>query len=126
MIGTEIDAVRAVVVEYLEGMIWGQAERVERVFHPRAIQVGHYAGDLEFLSREGFVDWVRSATTQAAGTPYVAELISVDVTGNVAVAKVSDTCFGSDFVDWLVLIKDGGQWQIVTKAFHVAAGEGAA
>jgi hypothetical protein len=124
MIGTEIDAVRAVVVDYLEGMVWGQTERIERAFHPKAIQVGHYAGAYEFLSRQEFVDWVRSAATEPAGSPYVADLLSIEVTGDIAVVKISDTCFGSDFTDWLVMVKDGGQWQIVTKAFFVHAGAG--
>ena len=126
MIGTEIDAVRAVVVDYLEGMIWGQTERIERAFHPKAVQVGHFAGTYEFLSRQEFVDWLKAEPSEPAGSPYVASLLSVEVTGDVAVVKVSDTCFGTDFTDWLVLVRDAGRWQIVTKAFYAHSGAGAA
>ena len=126
MIGAEVDAVRAVVVDYLEGMIWGRTERVERAFHPKAIQVGHFAGVYEFLSRQEFIDWLRTTAATPEGSPYVAELLSVEVTGSVAVVKVSNTCFGSDFTDWLVLVKDGERWQIVTKAFVAHSGAGAA
>lgn len=126
MIGTEVDAVRAVVVDYLEGMIWGQTERIERAFHPRAIMAGHFAGGYEFMSRQEFVDFLRKGPGEPVGSPYVAELLSVEVTGSVAVAKVSDTCFGTDFTDWLVMVKDGGHWQIVAKTFVAHSGAGAA
>ena len=46
----------------------------------------------------------------------------------MAIAKVTDTCFDTDFTDYLVLVKDRpdetGRWQIVTKAYHVHAGRG--
>lgn len=59
------------------------------------------------------------------GTPHREELLSIEITGAVAIAKVTDTCFDTDFTDYLVLVKDRpdatGRWQIVTKAYHVQA-----
>ena len=121
--GSEHDAVRAVVVDYLEGMVWGDEAKLNRAFHPGAIQVGHFRGTYEFLSAQEFIDWVIAEKSEPEGTPYVAELVSIEVTGTVAVAKVTDSCFGADFTDYLVLVKDQpgprSKWQIVTKAFHV-------
>ena len=125
MIGNEIDAIRAVVVDYLEGMIWGRTDRIERAFHPKAIQVGHFAGGYEFFSRQEFVDWLRTEKAEPEGTSYVAELLSIEVTGDIAIAKVSNSCFDTDFIDYLVMVKDGGRWQIVTKAYFAHAGRGA-
>lgn len=125
MIGGEIDAVRAVLVDYLEGMIWGQTDRIEAAFHPKAIQVGHFAGEYEFFSRQEFVDWLRTEPSEPEGSLITAEFLSIEVTGDVAIAKVSDTCFGTDFIDYLVLVRDGGRWQIVTKAYFAHAGRGA-
>jgi hypothetical protein len=34
--GAEHDAVRAVVVDYLEGMCWGDEVKLRRAFHPDA------------------------------------------------------------------------------------------
>lgn len=121
--GSEHDAVRAVVVDYLEGMVWGDEAKLHRAFHPGAIQVGNFRGTYEYLSAQEFIDWVIAEKSEPEGTPYVAELVSIEVTGTVAVAKVTDSCFGADFTDYLVLVKDQpgprGKWQIVTKAFHV-------
>jgi hypothetical protein len=120
-VGAEFDAVRAVAVEYLEGMIWGQTGRVTAVFHPKAIQVGHFNGTLEFFSRQEFVDSLQDATVEPVGSPYRAEIQSIEVTGTIAVVRLTDSCFGADFTDYLVMVKDAGRWQIITKAFHVHA-----
>jgi hypothetical protein len=126
--GAEHDAVRRVVVDYLEGMCWGDEAKLRRAFHPGALQVGHFAETYEFFPLQDFIDWLKAEETAPAGSPIVAELLSIEVTGTVAVAKLTDSCFGTDFTDYLVMVKDrpddSGKWQIVTKAYHVHAGRG--
>lgn len=124
-IGSEFDAVRAVAIEYLEGMVWGQFDRIEKAFHPKAIQVGHFGATYEFFSRQEFIDWLKSEKTDPPGTPYTAEIISVEITGDIAIVRVTDTCFGTDFTDYLVMVKHDGVWQIVTKAYFAHSGVGA-
>jgi hypothetical protein len=113
----EVEAIRRVVTDYLEGMIYGQAERLQGAMHPLCMQAGHYKGNYEFFSRDAFIEALKSEKMEAPGTPYKAQIISIDVTGDVAVAKVNDDCFGTSFTDYLTLIKDDGRWQIVMKAF---------
>ena len=123
------DAVRRVVVDYLEGMIWGDEEKLRRAFHPGALQVGHFGDTYEFFSFQEFLDWLKGEKTLPEGSPYQAELICIEVTGSVAIAKLTDTCFGADFVDYLVLVNERpdatGRWQVVTKAYHVTSGPAA-
>lgn len=122
------DAVRAVVIDYLEGMVWGDEAKLRRAFHPQALQVGHFGDTYEYFPLQDFIDWVKQEDTQPQGSPYIAELLSIEVTGTVAIAKLTDTCFGTDFTDYLVMVKDRptpeGRWQIVTKAYHVHSGRG--
>lgn len=40
-------------------------------------------------------------------------MISIEVTGTVAIAKVTDTCFDNDLTDYLVLVKDRGLTDIL-------------
>lgn len=115
--GNERDAIETVVVEYLEGMIYGQGERLKRAMHPQCMQAGHFDGTYEFFDRETFISSVEGETALPPGTPYEYEIVSLDITGDVAVAKVTDACFGTTFTDYLTLIKHDGQWQIVMKAF---------
>lgn len=128
--GKHHDAVRQVVIDYVEGMVWGDEDRLRRAFHPGAIQVGHFDGTYEFLSFEQFIGWLKGEVTAPVGSAYVAELLTIEVTGTVAIAKITDTCFGADFTDYLVMVNDrpdaSGRWQIVTKAYHVHAGRGLA
>lgn len=125
---SEHDAVRAVVIDYLEGMVWEDEAKLRRAFHPQALQVGHFGDTYEYFPLQDFIDWIKGEETAAEGTPYIAELLSIEVTGTVAIAKVTDTCFGTDFTDYLVMVKDrpsaDGRWQIVTKAYHVHSGRG--
>jgi hypothetical protein len=99
-----------------------------RAFHPSALQVGHFSDVYEFFPLQQFIEWLRNEETLPPGTPIVAELLSIEVTGTVAVVKLTDTCFGTDFTDYLVMVKDrpdpAGRWQIVTKAYHVHSGRG--
>ncbi|MFN4143316.1 nuclear transport factor 2 family protein [Aestuariivirga sp.] len=117
-------AIEAVVTDYLEGMIYGQTERIERAMHPLCMQAGHYRGNYEFFPRGDFIDSLKLEKMLEPGTPYRAAIVSVDMTGDVAVAKVTDDCFGTSFTDYLTLIRHEGRWQIVMKAFFDHAGEG--
>ena len=127
---SEHDAIRRVIVDYLEGMIWGDEARLRRAFHPGALQVGHFGGAFEIFPLQEFIDWLKAEPSQPPGSPYTAELMSIEVTGTVAIVKITDTCFDTDFTDYLVLVKDRpdatGTWRIVTKAYHAHAGRGLA
>ena len=124
------EAIRQVIIDYLEGMVWGDEAQLRRAFHRGALQVGHFGGTYEFFPLQDFIDWLKSEPSQPTGSPYTAELISIEVTGTVAIVKITDTCFDTDFTDYLVLVNDRpdatGSWQIVTKAYHVHAGRGLA
>ncbi len=113
----EDSAIKGVVTDYLEGMIWGQPERLAKAMHPRCMQAGHYKGAYEYLTRDEFIESLKLEKMEPPGTPYRSRIVSIDRTGDVAVAKVEDDCFGTSFTDYLTLIKHDGQWQIVMKAF---------
>jgi hypothetical protein len=77
-----------------------------------------------FSSNRSSTKSLKHEKMEAPGTPYTAAIESLDVTGNVAIARVTDACFGTFFTDYLTLIKDSGPWQIVMKAFFDHANEG--
>lgn len=116
-------AIEAVVTDYLEGMIWNDPERLRRAMHPLCMQVGHYKGQFEFYDRDAFIEALENEKTEEPGTPCRAEILSIDMTGDVAMVKVEDHCFGTSFTDYLTLIHTGGRWQIAMKAFFDHANE---
>lgn len=110
-------AVEAVVRDYLDGMIYGQPDLLENAMHPLCMQAGHFNSVYEFFGRNEFIESLADAEKLDPGSPYNFKIVSVDITGDVAVAKVEDDCLGTSFTDYLTLIKHDGRWQIVMKAF---------
>jgi len=119
MSNTEHDALRAVAILYLEGMIWGQPGKLVQAFHPQATAAGHFAGGYFNSTRADFIPEWLALGSLPPGTPFAFDITVLDVTGDVACLKVSDTCFGDDYTDYLTLIRDQGQWQITHKAWFV-------
>lgn len=122
--GPESSALRSVVADYLEGMIYGDADQLRLAFHPSAVAAGHFEGRFYLSLRDAFIaEWLALATLPR-GTPFVSQIEMIDVTGDVAVVKVTDTCFGDDYTDYLTLTKTEGAWRILSKAWfvHPAAG----
>ena len=114
---SERPAIEAVIIEYLEGMIYGQPDRLSNAMHPLCMQAGHYKDEYEFFGRGEFIESLADAVKLDPGSPYNFNIVSIDMTGDVAVAKVEDDCLGTSFTDYLTLIKHDGRWQIVMKAF---------
>jgi hypothetical protein len=115
-------AIRAVVTDYLEGMIHGDNERLRAAMHPLCMQAGHVNGEYEFINRDAVIAAISGEPRQAAGTPIVHEIVFIDITGDMAAVKVVDECFGSVWTDYLTLIRHEGKWQIVMKAFYSHGG----
>lgn len=54
-----------------------------------------------------------------AATELEADITAVDIVGNIAYAKVeSDNWHGARYTDMFLLVKEGGEWKILTKVFH--------
>ena len=49
--------------------------------------------------------------------PYAYEILSMEVLGDQAMVKVSVPLLGSDFIDYLGLLKEDGKWSIVNKMY---------
>ena len=116
---TDTQEIRTLVTDYLEGMIYGDARQLERAFHQKSVAFGRYRGQLEWEMRDQFIPSWTGMGPLPRGTPYAAEILATDILGDIAVVRLTDTCFGDDFTDILMLIRDQGRWQIMAKAFHV-------
>lgn len=116
---TEDAAIRAVITDYLEGMIWGDVDRLLRAFHPGSITAGEFHGVQYLTGRDAFIPEWLGLGSLPPGTPYEAEIQSVEVTGNLAVVKLWDRCFGDSYTDYLTLMHNGDRWQIISKAYYV-------
>ena len=51
--------------------------------------------------------------------PAYLEVLSIDVAGRTAVARVKDVYMGQTFIDSLSLVRDGASWKIYNKLYHM-------
>lgn len=114
----DLQAVRQVVTQYLNGMIYGQDDLLREAMHPLCMQAGHYRGQYEFIPRDEFIEAIKPEKKEPHGSTFRFEIPLIDITDDIAFAKVKDDCFGTTWTDYLTLIKHEGSWQIVMKAFY--------
>ena len=112
-------AVREVVGLYAQGTYEGDAAKLNRSFHPRAVMNGYLNGQPLLATPEPFIEEMRKAPLRDAGAPYRWRITDVQVAGKVASATLKETGFPdrSGFINYFHLIDDGGGWRIISKLF---------
>jgi hypothetical protein len=112
-----LDPVLAPLHAYLQGHASGDGDHMRRAFHPDARLFWIADGAVQQLSAE---DYAARFTGQPA--PDEAErhrrIASVDVTGDVAVAKVELDYPNATFTDYMTLVREGDTWKIINKTFY--------
>ena len=112
-------AIEQTIHKYFHGMYFRSLEELRSVFHPTAYLYGHLDGIFSHRSLDEWLEGVASRPVPAeSGEPFDMKIISIDITGRIAVAKVEDLYRGLYFTDYLSLVESEGQWRIVNKIFH--------
>jgi hypothetical protein len=112
------EAIRQVVGYYFEGGTAGDSSIVARAFHKSAMMF--YVQDTAFMQVPIFPDYLaRVAAPRPAGRPNQTrkEIVSIDIAGNAAVAKLKLTSPSAVLTDYMSLLKIKGEWKIVNKIF---------
>ena len=113
--------IRDTIQTYFDCMYESSAEKAHAAFHPDAKITGYMEDALHQWSVDEFASFVASQQPSAKdkGDPARLEVLSLDVAGDTAVARVRDDYLGLTFLDTLSFIKADDRWQIYTKLFHV-------
>jgi len=114
----EETAIRAVVDRYLHGLKFNDVASLAKAFHPDAkLFFVRKDGSLGQLTQEKWYEGFRaSAGQEEKGDLRIA---SVEVTRDAAMVKVEEDYPDSRYVDYLSLLKLGGEWRIVNKIYTV-------
>ncbi|MEM7079722.1 MAG: nuclear transport factor 2 family protein [Pseudomonadota bacterium] len=115
-------ALEAVVQVYFDSMYESSADKVIEAFHPSAKITGYMNSDeLGEMTREQFAKFVarQSPSPREKGEAAILEIVSLDVAGATAVARVRDAYLGMMFLDTLSFVLEGDRWQIYNKLYHV-------
>ena len=112
---TDTEAISKKIDGYVRGCQTGDETYFKSAFHPDAHMFGHVGADRYDVPIFG------GMTAAAAHQPTVdhdAKILSIDVEGDAACVKLAESRFwGQDFVDYFLLSRIDGEWQIVAKSF---------
>ena len=111
---------------YFEGMYESSARKTHTAFHPNAKVTGYLEDGLHEMSVTDFSAFVTSQqpSPKDKGDSARCKILSLDIAGDTAVARVRDDYLGMTFLDTLSLLKADDRWYIYNKLFHVEGSAG--
>lgn len=113
----EYEAVREAAEKFVRSVAEGDSRYAKTLFTEDAVLFGMLDGVLEHGSIEQFY---HNVDTVAAGDGFKARIDVLAVEETVAVVRVLEEGWGGriDFTDFLLLLKLGGEWKCVAKAYN--------
>ena len=113
--------IRTVVRTYFECMHESSADKAEMAFWPEARVTGYLGGRFMAMTAGEFGAFVASQqpSPRANGVAERLEILSLEIAGDTAVARVRDDYLGDTFLDTLTFVRRDGIWRIHDKLFHV-------
>ena len=112
------EAVLAVIDAYCRGVYRGDIGLLRSVFDPRALLFANVRGDAYFRPLDDYLAVVAARQSpEALGQAFNMKPICVEVTGEIAFAKVDCPMFDFHYIDYLSFVRQDGRWKIVNKTF---------
>jgi len=112
---SDAQKIAAVVDQYTKGCETGDGSYLKAAFHPDARMYGALGPDRHDIPVLGGMD---AAVAEQPTGGHDAQILSIDVEGDAACVKLAESGFwGLDFIDYFILSRVNGNWQIVGKAF---------
>lgn len=115
--GADAAGARVPLENYLRGHATGDPEFMRKAFHTEGNLI--FVRDGKYTTRS-FADYVAGMSGRPAPDEDRRKrwIESVDVSGNAATGKIILDYPNGRFVDYMTLLKIGGEWKIVNKSFH--------
>ena len=113
--------IRATIQTYFDCMYESSADKTRAAFHGNAKITGYWEDQLLEMTVDDFADFVASQQPSAKekGEAARLDILSLDIAGNTAVARVRTDYLGMTFLDTLSFLKAEGKWSIYNKLWHV-------
>ena len=113
--------IRATIQTYFDSMYESSAEKARAAFHPNAKITGYLEDGLHQMSVDDFAGFVagQQPSPKEKGEPARLDVLSVEIAGNTAAARIRDDYLGMTFLDSISLLKTEDGWSIYNKLFHV-------
>lgn len=116
---SDYEAVETVVRSFVSGLYEGDVARVQAQFAKDAVNNGYYEGECIRQDLHGYISVVKRMPPPALMDEEVdVHITSLEVTDNVAMARVRYLYEALYYTDHLGLMKLDGYWKIVSRLFH--------
>ncbi len=117
---SDAEAITAKISSYVRACHTGDETFAKAAFHPEARMFGAVGKDRYDVPIFG---GMTAAIAENPTIDHDARILSIDVEGDAAYVKLAESRFwGQDFIDYFLLSRIDGEWQIVAKAFaHTGA-----
>jgi hypothetical protein len=113
--------IRDVIQTYFDSMYESSSDKARAAFHPNAKITGYLEDGLHEMSVEDFAGFVASQqpSPKSKGEAARLDILSIELAGDTASARIRDDYLGMTFLDSLSLLRIDGSWSIYNKLFHV-------
>ncbi len=117
----EFENVRTVLGTYFDALHFCDTDKLEAVFHPRAIYATADESPPLYRDMEEYFPVVAARQSPASRGEVRRDAIdSIEFAGtNTAFARVRCSIGERDFVDFLTLVREQGRWRIIAKVFQI-------
>ncbi len=112
---SEMELIRATLMDYIEGTADGDADRIRRAFH-KDLNLYVVEGDtLRERSGQQYISYFEDGKKRNR----IGNIVSIDHENDAAMAKIRVDMPGSKrlYTDYLLLLKIAGEWKIIHKSY---------
>ncbi len=116
-----IDGLRTAIGTYFDGLYESDIDKLERVFHPRAIYATADEPTPLFRNMDEYFPVVAARPSPASRNEVRKDCIDeIQFAGdNTAFARVRCSIGDRDFVDFLSFVREDDRWLIIAKVFQI-------
>jgi len=111
---SDFESVTTIIQAYFDGLHNGDVPKLKSIFHQDAWLKAPGV-------RRSLKEWLEAVASRPVpaqqGRPYEFEILSIDIVKDQAMVKIKCPLFDFDYVDFLGLLKEHGQWLVVTKMY---------
>jgi hypothetical protein len=113
--------IEVVLRDYFDALHFCDVAKLQSVFHPKAIYATADEVPLLHRTMAEYMPIVAARQSPALRSESRKDHIDmIELAGeNTAMARVRCSIGARDFVDFLTLVRSDGQWQIMSKVFHI-------
>ena len=106
---------------YFDTLYYCDLDKFDRVFHKKAIYATADEAPLLFHNMTEYRKIIAERVSPASTNELRKDFIdNIKLAGkNTAIVSVRCTIAQSNFIDFLTLVREDGQWRVIAKVFHI-------